>query len=213
MVPPLQAIIFDYGGVLRGDSREDWEIVDAALGLPRDSLWVAWHDIPEYRLAREGTIDGGVFRAAIVKALIPVAGDAARAEAAMVALEARLASLPPVDADMRALIERLRAGRRLKLGLLSNANRGWTERFRERGIGHLFDDVVVSGDVGVAKPDPAIFRLAAERLGVPTGACLMIDDQPQHVRGAEATGMRVHLFGPQGVAALVGRLEAEGALA
>jgi putative hydrolase of the HAD superfamily len=212
MVTPLRAVIFDYGGVLRGDGRADWDAVDGAAGLPRGALWSAWHDIPEYRLSREGAIDGGTFRAAIHRALIAVAGDADRAETALAALEARLAGLPPVDADMRALVDRLRAAGRVKLGLLSNANRGWTERFRARGVAALFDDVVVSADVGLAKPDPAAFRLAAERLGVSPAACLMIDDQPQHLPGAAAVGMRTHLFEPAGVAALVARLVAEGAL-
>jgi epoxide hydrolase-like predicted phosphatase len=211
MVAPLQAVIFDYGGVLRGDGREKWDTVAAAAGLPRGALWAAWHDIPEYRLSREGAIDGVVFRAAIHRALIPTAGDAARAEAVLATLEAYLAGLPPLDPDMRALLGRLRAGRRIKLGLLSNASREWTERFRERGVANLFDDVVVSGDVGLAKPDPAVFRLAAERLGVAPAACLMIDDQAQHLRGAATTGMRTHLFGPpRGLAALVARLDAEG---
>jgi putative hydrolase of the HAD superfamily len=208
----LRAVIFDYGGVLRGDSREDWRVVDVATGLPHDTLWRAWHDIPEYGLARRGMIEGDVFRAAICRALVPIAGDAGRAEAAMAALEARLASLPPVDADMRALVERLRAAKRVKLSLLSNANRGYTERFRARGIADLFDDVVVSGDVGLAKPDPAIFRLAAERLGVSPAACLMIDDQPQHLDGAAATGMRTHLFPARGAGALIARLEGDGVL-
>ena len=210
MVPPLRAILFDYGGVLRGDNREDWAMVDAASGLPAGSLWAAWHDIPEYRLSREGAIDAGVFRVAIHRALIPIAGDAERAEAAMAALEARLAAMPVLDADMRALVDSLRTTRRFKLGLVSNAQRGFTERLRERGVAEFFDDVVVSGDVGVAKPDPAIFHLAARRLGVAPAACLMIDDQPQHLRAAATTGMRTHLFGPRGLAALVGRLAAEG---
>ena len=62
----LKAVIFDYGGVLRGDSREDWDAVDAGAGLPRGSLWKAWHDITEYRASREGAIDGPTFRAAIL---------------------------------------------------------------------------------------------------------------------------------------------------
>jgi putative hydrolase of the HAD superfamily len=210
MVTPLRAIIFDYGGVLRSDGREEWDTVDDAVGLPRGALWAAWHDIPEYRLSREGAIDRSVFRAAILRTLVPLAGDAARAEAGLAALEAHLAGLPPLDPDMRGLLHRLRGGRRIKLGLLSNADRGWTERFRARGVADLFDDVVVSGDVGVAKPDAAVFHLAAERLGVATAACLMVDDQAQHLRGAETTGMRTHLFGPRGLTALVARLNAEG---
>jgi HAD superfamily hydrolase (TIGR01509 family) len=150
---PVRAVIFDYGGVLRGDGRE-----------------------------------GGA------------AADAERAETALSTLEADLAGLPAVDAGMRTLVDRLRAAGRVKLGLLSNANRGWTERFRARGIAALFDDVVVSADVGLAKPDPAIFRLAADRLHVAPDACLMIDDQPQHVRGAQAAGMRSQLFESNGLA-------------
>jgi putative hydrolase of the HAD superfamily len=209
---PVQAVIFDYGGVLRNDGREMWTAADATAGLPPGTLWAAWHDIPEYRLSREGVIDRLEFRAAMHRALIPIAGDAEQADAALAALETRLASLPHIDAEMRALVERLRAGNRVKLGMLSNADRGWTERLRARG-GRLFDDVVASGDVGVAKPDPAIFRLAAKRLGVDPDACLMIDDQAQHVDGARAAGLRAHLHEPTRLGALIDRLEAEGAFA
>jgi putative hydrolase of the HAD superfamily len=208
---PVDAVIFDYGGVLRNDGRELWTAADATAGLPPGTLWAAWHDIPEYCLSREGVIDRLEFRAAMHRALIPTAGDAEQAEAALAALEARLASLPPMDAEMRALVERLRAGRRVKLGMLSNADRGWTERLRARGLG-LFDDVVVSGDVGVAKPNPSIFQLAAQRLGVAPDACLMIDDQAQHVEGARAAGLRAHLHESTRLSALIERLEAEGAL-
>jgi putative hydrolase of the HAD superfamily len=209
---PVQAVIFDYGGVLRADGREVWYGADATAGLRPGSLWAAWHDIPEYRLSREGAIDGLAFRAAILRALIPVAGDAEQAEAALGALEARLASLPPIDTEMRALIERLRAGKQVKLGLLSNANLGFTERLRARGVAALFDDVVVSADVGLAKPDPAIFRLAAKRLGVVPETCLMIDDQVQHIDGARATGLRAFLHEPTRLRELIAWLESEGAL-
>jgi putative hydrolase of the HAD superfamily len=208
----LRAVIFDYGGVLRGDGRDIWSGADAAAGLSPGSLWAAWHDIPEYRLSREGTIDGVEFRAAIHRALIPVAGDAEQAEAALAHLEARLAALPPIDVEMRALLDRLRAAKRVKLGLLSNANRGFSERLRARGVSELFDDVVVSADVGLAKPDPAIFLLAAQRLGVAPEACLMIDDQAQHVDGARATGLRAHLYEPARMRDLIARLESEGGL-
>ena len=209
---PVQAVLFDYGGVLRGDGREIWTAADAAASLPPGTLWAAWHEIPEYRLSREGAIDGLAFRAAILRALIPVAGDAETAEAALATLEGRLAGLPPIDAEMRTLIDRLRASRRVKLGLLSNANRGFTERLRARGVASLFDDVVVSADVGLAKPDPAIFRLAAERLGVVPEACLMIDDQAQHVAGAQVAGLRAQLHEPARLRELIAWLESEGAL-
>ena len=210
--PPVHAVIFDYGGVLRGDARDVWATADAAGGLPPGTLWTAWHDIPEYRASRDGRIDGAAFRTAVVRTLARVADDDRAAESALTTLETHLAGLPPVDPAMRTLIERLRAGRRVKLGLLSNANREFSERLRARGVAALFDDVVVSADVGLAKPDPEIFRLATDRLGGPPERCLMIDDQAEHVVGARAAGLRAHLHEPASLVALERWLQDEGAL-
>ena len=209
----LQAVIFDYGGVLRDDGREGWSDVDLKFGLPPDALWSAFHDIPEYRLSRRGAIDADAFRAAVRRAVVAVAGEEARADAAVAALEQYLAGLPVFDPDMRALVERLRRAGSVKLGILSNASRGWTERLRARGVADLFDDVVVSADVGLAKPDPEIFLLAARRLGVEPGACLMVDDQPQHLESAKRAGLQTHTFTRRTLPDLVHRLNAEGVLA
>lgn len=208
---PVRAVIFDHGGVLRRDDRETYGTVDRAMGLLPGSLWSAIHDIPEYRRSREGAIDRAAFRAAAHRALALIAGDE-RAGAALAALDRHVADLPPVEPEMRALLQRLRGERRVRLGLLSNGPLGWSERLRQLGVTDLFDAVVVSSDVGLAKPDPAVFRLAAERLGVEPAACLMIDDQPGHLPGAEAAGLRTHLFAHTHHADLVTRLEAEGAL-
>ena len=53
----------------------------------------------------------------------------------------------------------------------------------------LFDEEIRSGQVGVRKPGPEIYRLAAERLGVEPEACLFVDDIPANVEGARAVGM------------------------
>ena len=209
----LQAVIFDYGGVLRGDERGGFDAVDATFGFPQGALWSAFHDIPEYRLSRRGEIDTDAFRTAVRRNLVSVAGEEARAEAALAALDQFMGGLSPIDAEMRALVARLRAAGRVKLGLLSNASSGWTERLRARGVAGLFDDVVVSADVGLAKPDPEVFRLAARRLGVEPTACLMIDDQPQHLESARRVGLLTHLFAHARRADLIRLLESEGILA
>jgi beta-phosphoglucomutase-like phosphatase (HAD superfamily) len=51
--------------------------------------------------------------------------------------------------------------------------------------------VVTGDDVAVAKPDPAIYRLAAEGLGLPAGACAAVEDAPNGVRSAALAGLRV----------------------
>jgi putative hydrolase of the HAD superfamily len=48
---------------------------------------------------------------------------------------------------------------------------------------------VISGEVGLHKPQPEIYRLAADRLGVDAAACVFVDDLRENVRGAEQVGM------------------------
>lgn len=134
------------------------------------------------------------------------------ADAALAALNRYMGALAPIEPAMQALVTRLRAAGRVKLGLLSNASLGWSERLRARGVAALFDDVVVSADVGLAKPDPEVFRFAARRLGVDPTACLMIDDQPQHLESAQRVGLHTHRFAHACRADLVRLLELEGAL-
>jgi putative hydrolase of the HAD superfamily len=52
-----------------------------------------------------------------------------------------------------------------------------------------FDEILTRDRLLNAKPDPAVFKEAAQLLGAPTGACLMIDDSPANIAGAQAAGM------------------------
>jgi 2-haloacid dehalogenase len=73
-----------------------------------------------------------------------------------------------------------------------------------------FDECVISGDVGVVKPDPRIFEILFERVGRAPGELLFIDDSPANVRAAERLGMAAIHFRP-GVD-LEGELAARGEL-
>jgi putative hydrolase of the HAD superfamily len=57
------------------------------------------------------------------------------------------------------------------------------------GLDARFDDVVLSGHVGIRKPSRRIYLLAAERLGVAPESCVFVDDLAQNVSGAERAGM------------------------
>ena len=61
-------------------------------------------------------------------------------------------------------------------------------------IHHLFDDIVCSAEVGMAKPDPAVFELACRRLDVPPAECLFVDDFDVNVKAARDVGMAAVLF-------------------
>ena len=90
------------------------------------------------------------------------------------------------DEAMIGAVRRARAGG-VRTGLISNSwGRG---RYDREAFPELFDGVVISGEVGLHKPEPEIFRLGAERAGVPVEECVFVDDLRENCAGAEAVGM------------------------
>jgi epoxide hydrolase-like predicted phosphatase len=87
------------------------------------------------------------------------------------------------------MLDAVRAARTagLRTGLISNS---WGTGIYKRGdFDGLFDALVISGEVGLNKPEPEIFLLACERLGVEPGDCVFVDDLRENCAGAEAVGM------------------------
>lgn len=79
---------------------------------------------------------------------------------------------------------------RYKIAILSNANVGTLQRkFTQEQLG-IFDVVIVSAEVHVMKPDPAIYALTADKLGVKPEECVFLDDIPEYCQGAENVGMK-----------------------
>lgn len=92
------------------------------------------------------------------------------------------------------LIEAL-AARGVPLFAITNFGSDFWRMFRptEPVLDH-FADIVVSGDECLAKPDPAIFRLAAQRFGRQPEQMLFIDDNAANIAAAQALGWHTHLF-------------------
>ncbi len=76
-----------------------------------------------------------------------------------------------------------------KIGLLSNSSGQGIQKFFSGDDEKLFDDMVFSGEVGIAKPHPEIYKLAAKRLGVKSEECIYIDDDDYRVEGAKTASM------------------------
>lgn len=83
-----------------------------------------------------------------------------------------------------------------KLMMLSNivSRERLDSRFLPGQLDELFDEVIPSGEVGYIKPQPELFILAAERLGLRPEECVMIDDIADFCEGARATGMQAIQF-------------------
>ena len=103
-----------------------------------------------------------------------------------------------VDADMLDAARRLRAeGLVCGLGTNQHRERGAYMR-RELGYERIFDPIVISSEIGVAKPDPGFFTRAVERLGVPASSVLFVDDVQANVEGARSVGIVAEHFAKDG---------------
>jgi putative hydrolase of the HAD superfamily len=98
-----------------------------------------------------------------------------------------------IDQDMVELIRSLHG--QYKIGLLSNAGGQYLRPIlEEHGLMELFDEIAISAEIGVVKPDPAIFKHALKQLGVKAEEAIFTDDNPGNVAAAEAVGIRSIVF-------------------
>lgn len=82
-----------------------------------------------------------------------------------------------------------------RIGLLSNTGQGSIEQFiSESDLHEVFDDVVLSYQVGYVKPEKEIFELAASRLQVSPYECIFIDDSNKNCEGATVAGMETIIY-------------------
>jgi len=166
-----------------------WDIaraLDSAHGLPRASVFDTLYRTETWRDIERGVGDPAAWSAAAHRELERRAGRRLPA----LHEEWRLAQ-GPISANLD-LARGLRG--RYKLSVLSNADMSLRERLQRDGLLPLFDDVVISAEVGLAKPEAAVFRMAAERLGLPPAECVFVDDWDKNVEAAREVGMCAVLF-------------------
>jgi 2-haloacid dehalogenase len=184
----VTSVVFDVGNVLYGwdpDSFLIRQIADdeARLRFIEDvGLW-EWHD----------TLDGGRdFREAAdeLSEKFPAYADLISAWGDRFG-----ETISDPVPGMHAIVEELDS-KSVPLFAITNFSADfWLPFFeRERTFFGRFRDIVVSGQVKLLKPDPAIYFLALDRFGLQPAEALFIDDRQINVEGARAVGMRAHLF-------------------
>ena len=202
MKSDIEAIIFDFGGVMVPFTQMDsLKKQEARLGLqPGNLAEILWRS-PDWRLAEVGAITDEEYWRRIGAGLGLHTPEAVRD------LQQDLFRDAKTDRRMADLVRRLRS--RYRTGLLSNASDVLPRLLRERyGLDGLFDVEVVSALVGLAKPDPAIYRLALERLGTAPEATVFVDDYEPNVAAAAELGIRaIHFVGYE---ALIPVLQKQG---
>jgi epoxide hydrolase-like predicted phosphatase len=177
----VKALIVDFGGVLTTNVFESFRAFSEAEGLDPDAVRKLFRERGEgldlLRQLERGELTVGDFS----ERFGPLLG--VRETNGMVE---RLFAGVRADDRMVEAVRRVRASGK-PTGLISNS---WGGASYDRvAIDDLFDAVVISGEVGLNKPGPAIFRLGAERVGVAPEECVFVDDLRENCEGAEAVGM------------------------
>ena len=175
------ALIVDFGGVLTTNVFESFRAFSEAEGLEPDAVRKLFRERGEgldlLRQLERGELGLDEFSERFGPLLGVRETDG---------LVERLFAGVAADERMVDAVRRIRRSGK-PTGLISNS---WGGASYDRVvIDDLFDAVVISGDVGLNKPEPEIFRLGAERLGVPPEECVFVDDLRENCEGAEAVGM------------------------
>jgi epoxide hydrolase-like predicted phosphatase len=192
----LDALLIDWGGVLTTSMMASFDAFGAREGCdPRQ----AFRDDPDARQALVdlecGRIDIPAFEARLARALHVPAGDLAR----------RLTAAVEPDNEMRAAVRAFH-DQGIRTALVSNS---W--RAEDYDLDELFDAVVLSGKLGIRKPDREIYVVAAKRLDVAPERCVFVDDLGGNLKPAKALGMTTirHLDAASTIAHLKRLLSAE----
>lgn len=191
--PGIEAVVFDYGGVLTNPVREAfraWLIEEGIQSSSLASVLASWtedpatDDSPIHRL-ETGALEVAEFERMLTSRLTTRHRAPVEAEGA---LSRAFAAMQPDHAMLDLVRDLKTAG--IRLGLLSNS---WGNTYPRSLLDDLFDVVVISGEVGLRKPLTPIYELTLRRLDVPANRAVFVDDLKINLNGAETLGMAVML--------------------
>ena len=175
----IKAVIWDLGGVLvrtgDGGSRE---ALAAELGFTREELDKEMFDNEGGKKGQVGLISGADHWHQLANSFGIEHEE----------LMDRFFEADQLDVGLVAFIRELK--KRVKVGLLSNAFSTLRKNLEEWNILDLFDDVVISAEVGLIKPDAGIYQMALDGLGVQAEEAIFVDDLKHNIEAANALGMK-----------------------
>ena len=193
-----QAVIFDLFGTLIDERADDYAVmmgtVARLLGVSTDALYAAAAN-------DEAPRNAGVYRSVAHQfdVLCMTLGVSPAPDHVAAAIEEyrqlQIGRLVPRDGVLATLAEIGQRG--LKRGLISNASQVIVDIWPDTAFPPYFEDAILSSQVKISKPDPAIYLLACNRLGVSPEACLYVGDGgSQELTGAASVGMTAVLIEP-----------------
>lgn len=189
---PFDALILDFGGVLTTPLQDAMESFATSIGVELSDvvrIMLRAYAGEEDNLVTDfetGVLAEEDFSEEFANRLTEAAGRRIEPEG----IVNRLFHDMHLEEDMFEVVQKVK-GAGYKTGLLSNS---WgTSSYPRDRLDEVFDVVVISGEIGMRKPDPEIFRLTAKKLDVDAQRCVFVDDHPGHLKAAQEEGMKTIL--------------------
>lgn len=198
---PIRAVIFDIGGVLERVADPDVTLGAKwrdRLGVDQTAFSDAMNSADPDRLAETGGMSETEYRAQCAAALglSPAQADEFMADM----WDWYCGELDEELMDFAASLSP-----QVRTAIISNSADGARrEEVARYAFDTIFDPIIYSHEVGLAKPDPAIFELTCARMGLEPAQAIFVDDVPGHVTAARALGMHaiVHVSTPRTISAV-----------
>ena len=182
----LQAVFFDFGGVIqRTEYQAPRQQLAQRFNMEYEDIDNIVFNSPTAKQATVGELSVQKHWQAVAKRL-KVGKDQ------IAAVENDFFAGDVIDHTIVAYLRSLRP--RLKTGLISNAWSDMREYLIRKKLDDVFDTLTISAEVGVAKPEAKIYRLALEQAQVEAEAAVFVDDVPANIEACEALGMQGILF-------------------
>jgi epoxide hydrolase-like predicted phosphatase len=182
----VRAVFFDLGGViLRTEYQAPREHLAERLNMTYEDLVKIVFESETSRQASSGRLSTDQHWGAVVKRLARPASETGNIREEFFA----------GDVLDRTLVQYIRSLRpAVKTALLSNAWPDMRQYIVQQKFEDAFDALVLSAEVGIMKPDPAIFHFAMDKLGVAPTEAAFVDDTALNVEAARALGMHGIVF-------------------
>jgi len=182
----IRAVLFDMGGVIvRTEYQAPRQHLAERLGMEYDDLVKIVFDSDSGYQASIGAITVEEHWAWVMKRL-------KRPVSEMDAIRHEFFAGDIID---RTIINFLRSLRgKYKTGIISNAWGDLRENIMREKIDDAFEHIIISAEVGAVKPDPKIYEIAIERVGVKPKEIVFVDDFPVNIEGCEKVGIKGILF-------------------
>jgi putative hydrolase of the HAD superfamily len=177
----MRGLLVDFGGVLTTNVFDSFRAFCTEEGLDPGLIKRVFREEPEAARLVRGLEVGELHE-----------DDFGERFGAMLGVEHRTDLLERIFSHLRPdtiMVEAVRRARRqgVRTGLISNSM--GAAYYDRSTFPELFDGVVISGDEGIHKPQPEIFLLGAERVGLAPEECVFVDDLRDNCEGAEGVGM------------------------